>query len=449
MVTENQKPEWNALTKINMPTTGENFQSALLELDKDMDARRNTRSGYLEIKPSDGWIRYRSYFKRLIQPDGWIPVDDEALVSLADDLAQIIKKHAKPKKENLRDMIRALGTVEGQYADPFINWLNSLPAWDETDRYLECAVVAWKAEAAHHSRQYLEAGTRIVLNGAVERAYDPGCEHDIVLTLIGAESAGKTSGLRETMPNGWQKIWYRKSLSMNRTPKETIEETRGYVMVECSELEGRDKKKQERVKNFIDDPFDVARLAYDKETSQRPRTFVLVASSNDDSTGVLDQEGKQRRFWPIQTRRGSITDLQLARAWLNDNRDQLWAQALHEYLTYDGPSNSWRPTASLSNEHREHVDTNRETTPGSEIADAMHNHFLTNAWQGPEPLNQLIYRMATMYPDAESADSISEMMGRNRAIHMEIAARLKQLGWTSSRARSGEYRNRHVWDIGR
>ncbi len=432
--------------RLPMPNSGEALILVLDRVSPGMKARRNTRSGLLEIHAPDEWLQRRAYFRSAQQPDGWVSVDDMTAEALCDDISRVVRCGARPNASKFIRMVQSLGSLTGRYTDPFISWLEGLPEWDQDDRYADAAVVGLKADPHARSLGWLVAATRIILGGAVQRAYEPGCIHDICVVLIGEEGTGKTSGMRELLPGAWQDIWYRKSLRLDRNQKEIIEDTRGYVIVECSELEGLDPRSRNRAKNLIDDPFDIAREAYGRTTTKQPRSFILVGTANDEGAGLFDIEGKQRRFWPVPTRE-KITqqDLMDARQWLTEHREQLWAQALHEYRHYEGPSDSWRPPATLSSEHRVAVDAHRANTMGGDIAASLTEYVRRENNPDPMPLANYLYEQGTAFPKASAADEVSGLLDRQQKLQREIASGLIRAGWKRKSATQGDFKGRRVW----
>lgn len=75
----------------------------------------------------------------------------------------------------------------------------------------------------------------------------------------------------------------------------------------------------EEVKVFLSRQRDAARAAYGRETTERPRQFVSVGTTNDDRY-LIDGTGN-RRFFPVRVS-GEI-DLEALRR----DRDQLWGEA--------------------------------------------------------------------------------------------------------------------------
>ena len=428
------------------PNTGPALARILARVDHGIKARRNIRSGFLEVKPSEDWLSRRDFFRSTRQPDGWVPIDDMAAEAICDDISFVVQKRARPSAAKFLRMVKSLGSLSGHYADPFIGWLEGLPEWDGDNRYADAAVVGLKADPHARSLDWLVAATRIILNGVIQRAYEPGCIHDICVTLIGDEGTGKTTGMRELLPFEWQDVWYRKSLRLDRNQKELIEDTRGYVIVECSELEGLDHSSRSRVKNLIDDPFDIAREAYGRTTTKQARSFILVGTANDEGDGLFDIEGKQRRFWPVPVRKQiSLKDLSDSRQWLNDNRSHLWAQALSEYRDYDGPSDSWRPPASLSHEHRAAVDAHRANSQGGDIAASLTAYVMEKREVEPMPLAHFLFEQQTVFPNASTADEVSALLDRQQKLQREITGGMIRLGWKKKTATRGRFKGRRVW----
>jgi predicted P-loop ATPase len=159
------------------------------------------------------------------------------------------------------------------------------------------------------------AFSRITMTAAVRRIMEPGCKFDQILVLQSKQGMGKSTALRIL---ALEDDWFTDSLPINPDAKVVIEQTVGSWIVEIAELAGMKKAEMEMVKAFASRQEDVARLAYGRFKTRRPRQFVLIATTNEERP-FKDPTGN-RRFWPVTC--GQI-DLE----GLKRDRDQLWAEA--------------------------------------------------------------------------------------------------------------------------
>ena len=98
---------------------------------------------------------------------------------------------------------------------------------------------------------------------------------------------------------------------------------------EISELDQFSNKKEiKQLKGLISTTTDTIRVPYGSTMENKPRQFVIGATSNSQSLFAIDDE--QRRFWAMEvypTTRCGRLDIQ----WLRENRDAIWATATKLY----------------------------------------------------------------------------------------------------------------------
>jgi predicted P-loop ATPase len=158
---------------------------------------------------------------------------------------------------------------------------------------------------------------RLVLLGAVSRVRVPGCKFDEMLVLEGPQGGNKSSALAALVP---VEEWFSDDLPLNGDSARSIEATNGRWIVEASELRGMRRGEVEALKGYLSRQVDVARLAYERLPTERPRQFVLVGTTNSDQY-LRDGTGN-RRFWPVAVGKVKLGELKR-------DRDQLWAEAAH------------------------------------------------------------------------------------------------------------------------
>src|SRR5262249_28114772 len=101
-------------------------------------------------------------------------------------------------------------------------------------------------------------------------------------------------------------------------PKVVIEQTRGKWLIECSELAGMKKGEVEDLKGMLSRTSDRERLAYDRITSEVPRQFITIGTTNNQKY-LKDQTGN-RRVWPVLIKKFNLEALKR-------DVDQIWAEA--------------------------------------------------------------------------------------------------------------------------
>jgi len=196
--------------------------------------------------------------------------------------------------------------------NPLTEYLDSL-VWDGTPR-IDCWL--YRCLGAIDSAYTTLVGARWLL-GAVARAYQPGCQCDHTLLLLGPQGSQKSTALRVLAGDSW----FTDHLSA-LGDKDSRIELCGRWIVELSELDRVRRADLERVKAFLVARQDIYRPPYGRRSETVPRRNVFAATSND-STPLTDDSGN-RRFWPVACGFINIDDIRA-------NRDQLWAEAASRF----------------------------------------------------------------------------------------------------------------------
>ena len=104
------------------------------------------------------------------------------------------------------------------------------------------------------------------------------------------------------------------------------------------------------MKNFLTRQDDGSvRLAYRRNPETMLRRCVLIGTSNDETPLPNDPTGN-RRFVVVNLNKGSNVEL-----YMTENRDQLWAEALHRYRQGERanlPRDLYSDQAKLNNQAR-------------------------------------------------------------------------------------------------
>ena len=245
--------------------------------------------------------------------------------------------------------------------DPFKEWLEYyLPDWDGENR-----LDPMLAKLFHADPDELSAWAgRYLCLGCVQRTYEPGCQLDEIPVLIGPQGIGKTSLLTSLVPPEMPNL-YTPGLRWDTWPERQVEATRQRAIVEVSEMAGRSRAEVEHIKAFVTTRDDGAiRLPYARTPEPMPRRFIIVATTNNKHDLPNDPSGN-RRFVPIVLSKGSNIE-----EWMRIVRNQLWAEALHEYRSgkrANLPRVLHNAAALRAEEHRERRRHNRRC--GAEIAE--------------------------------------------------------------------------------
>ncbi|MBF0778339.1 virulence-associated protein E [Streptococcus cuniculi] len=140
---------------------------------------------------------------------------------------------------------------------------------------------------------YVREVTRLWLTGLVARIYRPGIKFEIVPILTGGQGLGKSTATKRLLPE-----FHSDSVRKFGDNTEDYRILQNNAVIEFGELKGFKKTAIEAVKNFISASSDDIRALYSKRTEKVDRHCVFIGTSN--AKGFLKDEGKERRFYPIQ-----------------------------------------------------------------------------------------------------------------------------------------------------
>lgn len=199
---------------------------------------------------------------------------------------------------------------------PIIDYLDSLPEWDQTPR-VDTLFIDYLGAA---NTEYTRAVTRKTLAAAVARIRRPGIKFDSIPVLNGSQGIGKSTLLARL-----GREWYSDSLSISDMKDKTAaEKLQGYWLLELSEMAGIKKMDVETVKSFASRNDDKYRPSYGRAVESHARQSIIIGTTNNDGGFLRDVTGN-RRFWPIR-----VTGQAAKRPWaLTDTEvQQIWAEAL-------------------------------------------------------------------------------------------------------------------------
>lgn len=238
----------------------------------------------------------------------WNNSDDNGLIDYVSRHYQLTGKQALLDANDLAMSQRTFHPVR--------EWLESLE-WDGVERLDTLLIDYLGAEDNALTR----AMTRKHFTAAVARVMRPGCKYDYILTLIGPQGIGKS-----TLVKIMGGEWFDDSLT-SIEGKEGMEQIRGKWLIEFGELTNYKKSTSEAYKAFISKQEDSYRPAYGRKVEIYPRQCVFFATTNEPA--FLKGDTGNRRFWTVECDRIDI----MKDVWseLDEERDQLWAEAVHRY----------------------------------------------------------------------------------------------------------------------
>lgn len=185
---------------------------------------------------------------------------------------------------------------------------------------------------------YTRAVSAYLWTALAGRAMSPGCQVDMVPTLLGAQGKRKTSAVLAMVPSPEFYV----EVNLKSRDDDLSRRMRGKLIGELEELRGVNSREAEDIKAWItrrEDSWVPKFMEF--ETRNRRRTVLIGTGNNskylNDSTG-------ERRWLPVEI----ISTLSVDD--LKRDRDQLWAEALVRWQV-DGIA--WQDAEALAD--REHL----------------------------------------------------------------------------------------------
>jgi hypothetical protein len=298
--------------------------------------------------------------------------------------------------------ILAIGRRDSRH--PVRAYFDSL-AWDGKPRLDTWLTTYCGAEDTPFTR----AAGALTLLAVVRRARRPGTKFDQLLVLEGGQGVNKSKGLRAL---AIRDEWFTDDFELGGDSKKTIEQTRGKLIVEITELNGLGRREVEKVKGQMSRMFDRSRLSYERATTEVGRQFVPVGTSNLNDY-LTDLTGN-RRFWPVRVARLDVEALVRG-------REQLWAEVVAREATgvpLELPPSLWAEAA-------EEQDRRLQVSP---IVEKLTE--LLDGFEGALPTDE-IYKALGLWCE----DKV--IFYREAARHgRDIRAALTHLGWSQIRTKT-------------
>lgn len=197
---------------------------------------------------------------------------------------------------------------------PVRDYLNGL-AWDKQRR----VHLLFSRYAGAVDTSIVRSISERALISCVARVMEPGCKVDTVPVLHGEQGCRKSSFVRVLAGADW----YRDT-DIDPHGKDAYQQIAGVWLYEVPEIEKwNSRRDQSTIKGFLTSQTDSYRPPYGRCVVQQPRSCVFFGTTNE-AEFLADPTGA-RRYLTVSV--GKV-DLEL----LQQDRDQLWAEAVALYL---------------------------------------------------------------------------------------------------------------------
>lgn len=159
---------------------------------------------------------------------------------------------------------------------------------------------------------------RKIMIAAVKRVFEPGCKHDLVPILVGAQGIRKSTFWSVLAKNFFD------DTMQDITNRDELTKINNCWFSELAEVDCLfGQRSNESFKRFISTQCDRYRPAYGRKTESFPRTSIFCGSSN--RTDLLSDDTGDRRYLVIEV----FTDIDTEK--LSHEVDSLWSAAILAY----------------------------------------------------------------------------------------------------------------------
>lgn len=294
---------------------------------------------------------------------------------------------------------------------PIRSKLLSLPAWDGVARLDKMLTTYFGAD----DTKLHDAYSSKIMIAAVARVFDPGCQVDTLLGLIGKQGARKGQSIKAL---AYGDEWY-SNTPLDIRNKDSAITIQGKWLVEIPECHGVFSGNHDLSKSWLTIHTDRFRAPFATYAEDHKRGCVFIATTNSMDLQFLADSSGSRRFWFLRV--GKI-DLE----GLINNRDQLWAEALYRYNARE----AWWLSAVLE---KDRAKQNKQFALSDSWEDTI--NFFINACDHEDGIirftNDDLYEYMRL-----------DMSRRDDKSAKRLASILRPMGAVKKQVRMG---NRRVW----
>lgn len=297
---------------------------------------------------------------------------------------------------------------------PVRDYLNGLQ-WDGRGRIEALLGEYFGADPGRGNRLLEVLSARFMLS-CVARVMKPGCKVDTVLVLKGDQGKGKSTAVEALAGTSWFG-----DTDLDPQNKDAYQQIQGIWIYEVGEIEKwNNRRDQATIKSFLSSRRDRYRPSYGRYLVNQKRQVVFVGTTNRD-TFLADDTGS-RRYWPV-----TVGELDVA--GIREDRDQLWAEAVHRFRAGE----QWHLTREEAATLDEASEEYREVDPWEESV----AKWLTGDSMGTRTGFQMLDVMRVLELDARSQTS---------ATVRRIGIILRKLGYAKRREQRGGSRV-YTWHL--
>jgi Virulence-associated protein E len=325
------------------------------------------------------------------------------------------------KRQILSDAIKAVASKNGY--DALVEWIDSLPDWDGTQRIDTWMIDLCGSEKSAYSRWV----SRVTLLQMMNRALNPGCIARLVPIWNGLENQGKSTAVA-LLGGEWAT-----TLKISLENKEAHMAIHGYWVAELEELDTLYKTSEARLKAFLTNTSDHYVPKYANHSVDYPRRTVFIGTTNDSD--YLRGLTGNTRFLPINT---GAFDLE----GIKNSREQLFAEA-KEWLLENAGVAWWQEPESLRDIIKEQRDSRRlfnvyeDDLRGFLDGDGGDNYFEQVGKKGPKTPRFKYLKKTTITDILELyIKTESKEKWKDEKLTRQIREALKALGWYPKKANS-------------
>ena len=299
-------------------------------------------------------------------------------------------------RQNVVDAVRIV--ADRCAFHPVRDYLTGL-AWDgrpRIDRWLERHAEVHPRGEAHAA--LVRSVARKWLVSAVARAMLPGCKVDTMLILEGPQGIGKSRALATLAgPRFFS------DAAIDFGTKDACQTIQGVWIFELAELDAILRRDPSTVKAFLSRATDRFRVPYGRAPEDVPRGVVFAGTVNHGAY-LRDTTG-HRRYWIVRCE-GPLDVDGLAEA-----RDQLWAEALHAYLSGE----TWHLGPTDERSMSDEADARLEADPWEELLAAWTAARTTGKNESPFTMGDVLrdaLGLRTSSKNSQVTTRVSRLLAR-------------------------------------